>query len=427
MTRLRLATGDTFRSLRYRNFRVYFFSQAISFTGTWLQLIAQALLILELTDSGKALGLLTAFQFAPTLVLGAWAGVVIDRHDKRRIMTITSSVMLVAAIALGVLVLVDAVTVAWVYGLAFVLGLANTFDNPARRTLVNDLVPPEELQNAVSVNSALVTTARIVGPAIAGLLVTTVGIGWCFITNGLTFLAPLVGLYLMDPAVFRATARVQRAKGQLRAGLRYAWSVDELRIPLLLMAVVGTLAFNYQVVLPLFATRELGGTEGTYTVLMLMFSIGSLVGSLRLARLHRVDTRDLGVAAVLLGVSSIVLAVAPNLLVAGASLVVAGYAGIGVLSGGNAVLQLAASPEMRGRVLALFTVVFLGSTPIGGPIAGWVSETWGTPAGIALGAVASLAAGLAVLAFLRRPQGVAEVDAVATDQIIGAAGAIEAA
>jgi MFS family permease len=392
----------TFRSLRHRNYRIFFASQAVSFTGTWLQLVAQNLLVYDLTESGTALGLLVAVQFAPTLILGAWAGVVIDRYDKRRLMTITSSVMLVAALALGLLVLTDNVSVGAVYALAAVLGLANTFDNPARRTLVNDLVPTDDLTNAVSLNSILVTTARILGPALAGVLVSTVGIGWCFVVNGLSFIAPLVGIWRMDASAFPSTHRVAKEKGQLREGLRYAWSVDDVRLPLLLMAVIGTLAFNYQVILPVFAEEDLGGTDTTYTLLTVTFSVGSLVGSVALARRATVDARFLGLSAVGLGIATAALAVSPNLPIACATLLAMGYASIGVLSGGNAVLQLATTPSMRGRVLALYSVVFLGSTPIGGPIVGRVIDAFGTPAGIAIGAVASLAAGFALLAFVRR-------------------------
>jgi MFS family permease len=405
--RLELATRDTFRSLQHRNFRIFFLTQGISFIGTWLQLAAQTLLVYRLTDSGTALGLLTAIQFTPTLVLGAWAGVVIDRHDKRRIMRVTTATMGLAAAALAVLVFTDQVTVGAVYALAAVLGLANTFDNPARRTLVNDLVPPDELVNAISLNSTLITSARIIGPALAGALITTVGIGWCFALNALSFVPVLIGLRLMDPASFRSKP-VARAKGQLRAGLRYAMSIDDLRIPLLLMAVVGTLSFNFAVLLPLLAERDLGGSDVTYTVLTSFFGIGSLIGSLRMARRDTIDTAFLGWSALLLGLSTTVLAFAPNIPAAAAILVVAGYAGIGVLSGGNAVLQLATSADMRGRVLALYTVVFLGSTPIGGPIAGWVAQRYGTAAGILLGSVAAVAAGLAVLAFLRQRVGIVD-------------------
>lgn len=401
MTRLKVATRDTFRSLQHRNFRIFFVAQGISFVGTWIQLASQTLLVYRLTGSGTALGLLTAIQFLPTLVLGAWAGVVVDRYDKRRIITVASTVMGVAASVLAVLVITDRVTLGAVYVLAATFGLANTFDNPARRTLVNDLVPPDELVNAVALNSTLITTARIVGPAIAGALIVTVGMGWCFALNALSFVPVLVGLRRMDPSTFRSV-RVARAKGQLRAGLRYAMSVDDLRIPLALMAVVGTLSFNFVVLLPLLAERDLGGSDVSYTILTSFFGVGSLVGSLRMARRDVIDLRFLGESALLLGVASAALAFAPGIPAAAAILVVAGYAGIGILSGGNAVLQVATNPEMRGRVLALYTVVFLGSTPIGGPIAGWTAERFGTGAGILLGAAAAVAAGLAVLAFVRR-------------------------
>jgi MFS family permease len=424
MTRFKLATADTFRSLQHPNFRIFFVTQGVSFIGTWLQLAAQTLLVYRLTDSGTALGLLTAIQFAPTLLLGAWAGVVIDRHDKRRIMTITSAAMLAAAAVLGVVVLADAESVGLVYVLAAVLGLANTFDNPARRTLVNDLVPEDELVNAIALNSTLVTSARIIGPAIAGALIATVGIGWCFVLNAVSFVPVLLGLRRMDPATFRSKP-VARAKGQLRAGLRYAMSIDELRVPLLLMAVVGTLSFNFAVLLPLLAERDLHGSDVTYTVLTSFFGLGSLIGSLRMARRAVIDTRFLGVSALLLGASSGALVLAPNIAAASAILVVAGYAGIGVLSGGNAVLQLATSAEMRGRILALYTVVFLGSTPIGGPIAGWAAQRFGTGIGILIGAVAAVLAGLAVLAFLRRRSGA--VDGSSTRPEPAVVGVVEAA
>jgi MFS family permease len=412
MTRLKGATRDTFRSLQHRNFRIFFITQGISFVGTWLQLAAQILLVYRLSDSGTALGLLTAIQFAPTLLLGAWAGVIIDRHDKRRIMRITSTAMGLSAAVLAVLVFTDLVTVGVVYALAAVLGLANTFDNPARRTLVNDLVPESELVNAVGLNSTLITVARIVGPAVAGGLIVTVGIGWCFALNALSFVPVLFGLRAMDDASFRSRP-VARAKGQLRDGLRYAMSTDDLRIPLVLMAVVGTLSFNFAVLLPLFAERDLGGSDVTYTVLTSFFGVGSLIGSLRMARRDSIDTAFLGRAAAMLGLSCAVLAAAPNVPAAAAILVVAGYAGIGILSGGNVVLQLHVSPEMRGRVLALYTVVFLGSTPIGGPIAGWTAQRWGAGPAILVGAVAAVVAGGTVLGYLRRRPAVTPASAVA--------------
>lgn len=402
MTRVRMVSAETFRSLGIRNFRLFFVSQVISLTGTWLQLIAQTLLVLRLTDSGAALGLLTVFQFGPILVLGAWAGLVIDRVDKRRLLAVTQAVMAAAALVLGVLVLTDAITVPLVYALALVTGMGNTFDNPARRVLVNELVPLTEVANAVSLNSTVVNVARLIGPAMAGLLVTGVGIGWCFVLNGLSYAAPFIALRRMDPGELRTAPPVPRGRGQLREGFRYAWSIDELRLPLLLMAVVGTLAFNFQVLFPLFAQRDLAGGEASYTVLTSIFGIGSLAGSLWLARRGRFDNRALGRSSLVLGASTLALAAAPNLVLAAPVAVVVGFSSIAVLSGANTVLQLAVAPEMRGRVLALFTLVFLGSTPIGGPIAGWLAEAAGARAGLALGAVAAVAGGIGVLGWLRQ-------------------------
>lgn len=400
MTRLRAAGRDTFRSLEHRNFRLYFGAMAVSFTGTWLQLIAQVLLVLDLTDSGTALGLLTGIQFAPVLLLGAWAGVVIDRHDKRVIMQISSSVMLAVAMLLGVLVLTDQVNLTWVYVLAGVLGIANAFDNPTRRTLVNDLVPHDEIANAVGLNSMLVTTARLVGPALAGVLVSTIGIGWCFVLNAVSFLAPILAVRAMDVASLRGAPPVAAERGQLRAGLRYAWSVDEVRVPLLMIAFISALAFNFQVLFPLLAERELGGDGTTFTWLMTAASLGMLIGSLWLARRRAIDTWLLARSAVLLGVAIGFLALAPNVPTALVCAFLVGLSSIGILSGSNTVIQMAAEPIMRGRVLALYTVVFLGSTPIGGPLVGSVAEHFGTRTALAMGAASSLVAGLVVLRWL---------------------------
>ena len=397
----------TFRSLRHRNYRLFFTSQAVSFTGTWLQLIAQTLLVYDLTGSGTALGVLIGVQFAPTLLFGAWAGVVVDRHDKRRIMQFTSSAMLVAALALGVLVLSGHVTVGLVYVLAAVLGLANSLDNPARRSLVNDLVPKEELTNAVALNSTLATSARLVGPALAGVLVATVGIGWCFVLNGLSFLAPIIAVRMMDAGALRTTAPLAPEKGQLRAGLRYAWSVDDVRVPLLMVAVVSMLAFNSQVTFPLLAERELGGGDSAFAWLMTSASVGMILGSLWMARRRTVDTALLGRSAIVFGGGTALLAVAPNLPFALAAAFCYGLAAVGINSGANTVIQLAAEPTMRGRVLALYTVVFLGATPIGGPVIGAIAEHVGTRVAIGVGAVASVLTGVSALAFVRRRRGLA--------------------
>ncbi|MCA1656557.1 MAG: MFS transporter [Actinobacteria bacterium] len=422
MTRLRAATRQTFRSLQIRNFRLFFVGQAVSQTGTWLQLVAQTLLVLELTQSGVALGVVTAAQFLPILVLGAWGGVVTDRVDKRRLLTVTQSAMMALALVMGGLVLSGHATVNWVYLLALLTGVGTAFDNPARRVLVNELVPERAVTNAVSLNSTLMTGSRMVGPAMAGVLVATVGIGWCFVVNGLSFVAVLVALRRIDPAAMRVGARSAKGeKGQLRAGLRYVWATDELRVPLLMLGAVTVLAFNFQVLTPLFAVRTLHGGTGAYTALASTTSAGAVLGSLWLARREALTMRLLATACVAFGAASVAFALSPTLLLAALSGVLVGTTSIVVLSGTNAVLQLRASPEMRGRVLALFTVVFLGSTPIGGPIAGWMAEAFGVRVALGVGAVTALLSGAVVLA--RRRPAAEPVPAVGTAPSEGLAAA----
>ena len=306
--------------------------------------------------------------------------------------------MMVLALVLGTLVLAGHATVNWVYLMALLTGVASAFDNPARRVLVNELVPERDVANAVSLNSTLMTGSRTVGPAVAGVLVATVGIGWCFVFNGLSFVAVLLALRRMDPSAMRAGARSAKGeKRQLRAGLRYVWATGELRVPLLMLAAVTLLAFNFQVLTPLFAVRTFGGGTAAYTVLASMTSAGAVIGSLWLARREALTTRFLAVACVAFGASSVLFALSPSLVLAAVSGVLVGTTSIVLLSGTNAVLQLRASPEMRGRVLALFTVVFLGSTPIGGPIAGWMAEAFGVRVALCVGAATAILSGVVVL------------------------------
>jgi MFS family permease len=402
VTRLKIATRETFRSFRVRNFRVFFVGQAISQIGTWLQFIAQALLVLQLTDSGIALGLVTAFQFLPVLVFGAWAGVISDRVDKRRLMLVTQTLMMLFALVLGVFVLSGHITVIGVYVLAALTGTANAFDNPSRRVMITELVGDAEMANAVSLNSALITGARVVGPALAAWLIHGVGIGWCFIANAASFVAMLVALLMIDPATLHATERVTKQKGQIVEGFRYVWAHEELRLAVLMMGVVATLSFNWQVLLPLLAEHDFHGNENTYAFITTVFSIGSLAGSLLIARRTTMDNRFLARASIGLGVASLLMALAPNPLTAALIGSLAGAAGIAFLSATMTALQLHSIPVMRGRVMALYSILFLGSTPIGGPLAGWIAQVFGTRWSIGLGAVAALTSGFAGLAVLKR-------------------------
>ncbi len=383
---LRGAADGTFRSLRRRNFRLFFGGQLVSQAGTWMQTVSAAWVVLQLTDSGVALGLITAAQFLPVLLLGAWGGVVADRVDRRRLMLGTQVAFTVIAATFAVATVLDQLTIELLFVLAALLGVLTAIDNPSRRTLVADLVEPEDVPNAVALHSAMMTGSRVIGPAMAGLLITTVGVAWCFIINTVSYLAVIGALLAMDRTTIRPAPQVARAKGQLREGLRYVWSTPELRNAIVLLAVVGTLAFEYQVTLPLFAERTLGAGAGGFTALYSAMSLGSVVGALIMARRTSIDLAFLLKAAWALVVTTTLLAAAPNLPLALLAVIPVGASTIFMVSGANALIQVEADDRMRGRALALTTVVFLGSTPIGGPMAGWVSEHFGARMGLMLGA-----------------------------------------
>lgn len=395
------AADDTFRSLHVRNFRLFFFGQLVSQAGTWIQSVAIIWVVLELTDDGFALGLATAAQFLPVLLLGAWSGVVADRVDRHRFLLITQSAFAVVALAFTVLMFSGAVNLVGIYALSALFGVVTALDNPTRRTLVAEMVSERDVPNAVGLNSALMTGSRVVGPALGGILLTTVGPEWCFLVNTVTYVAVLGALLRIDPTKLRSAPRVARGRGQLREGFRYVWSSPELKLPLILLTVIGTLSFEFQVTLPLLADRTFDGDAGTFTLLYSAMSAGSVVGALMIARRTDANTRFLAHSALGMAVSMGLLTVAPNQWFGLLAVVPVGLTSIFLISGANAVINLHAAPSMRGRALALTAVVFLGSTPIGGPIAGAVSEYLGPRAGIAMGAIAAGLAGLWTLRQLR--------------------------
>jgi MFS family permease len=384
-----------FRSLRHRNARLYFLGLVVSNVGTWLQATAMAWLVLRLSDSGTALGLVVAAQFVPMLLLGPVGGVLADRFDKRRLVFWTQALAAVQAVALGVADLTGVVTLPMVFALALVLGVINAIDNPSRRSFISELVEPSELANAMSLNTAVMTGSRIFGPALAGLLIAWVGTGWCFVANGVSFAAVLTALVVMDRSQIHSSARVARAGGQVREGLRYAWADPVLKVTLLTLLVVSTFAFNYQVVLPLLVEREYGGGSAQFGALLAASSVGSLLGSLLTARLPRATLRFMLLALAALAGFNLLLAVSPTLWMAFVVSIPMGAGGAAFIAASSGLLLQRTAPELRGRILALQATAFLGSTPIGSPIVGWVSETFGARAGIALGgivAVGSLAA-----------------------------------
>ena len=296
--------------------------------------------------------------------------------------------------------------IAAIYAVATLGGIATAFDNPTRRSFVVEMVPEDDMNNAVGLNSALMTGSRVIGPALGGFLIVTVGFGWAFLLDGLTYIAVIVGLRRIDPTKLRPAPVTPRGRGQVRAGLRYARSVPELWVPLIMMAVIGTLAFNFQTVLPLLATRDLGGTDLTFALLMSVVSVGSLFGALASARRRGIGLRLVSISALGFGGSMALLAIAPNQPTAFAAGVLLGVTSISFMTASTAIVQIRSDPMMRGRVLALQAIVFLGSTPIGGPIVGWVSESFGARYGLAIGAVATLGAGVYGLTVLRRDRAV---------------------
>jgi MFS family permease len=396
------ALGRSFSSLSVPNYRRYFAGQVVSLSGNWMQTVAEVWLILRLTGSGTMVGLAAALQFLPVLVAGAWGGLLADRIPKRRLLTITQALMAIPALTLWGLTATGVVVPWMVLALVFTRGCVNAFDNPARQSFVVEMVGPERVVNAVSLNSVLVHTARIVGPATAGAVIAILGVAPCFLLNALTFVAMLVALRRMDPAQLIAAPVASREPGQLRSAMRYVLATPTLRIPLAMMALVGTLSFNFQVLLPLLARFTWHGNASAYAALTAAMGLGSVGGALASGARGRVTPRILTVAAGGFGALMLLAAVAPTFPLQLLALVPLGAMSVTFAAGVNSALQLAVEPALRGRVMALYSVVFLGSTPIGGPIAGWLSEAAGPRAGLVMGGVAALVAGLvAQRAFVR--------------------------
>jgi MFS family permease len=384
------AARRTFQSLRVRNYRLYFTAQLISNSGTWMDRVAQAWLVLHLTGSGFDLGLVTGLQFLPMLLFGPWGGLVADRVNKRKLLFFTQAGGGLIALALGILVETHSIRLWQVFLLAFLLGVTNLFDNPARQTFVFEMVGKEDLPNAVSLNSVVMNASRVVGPAIGGVVITLVGLGVCFLANAASFLAVLVALAMMRTSELHSIAPVVRAKGQLRDGFRYVWRTPALRNTLIAMAVIGIFAYNFQVTLALLATVTFHGGAGSYAVLTSCMGVGAIAGGLTVAHRGRPTPQLLQGVALTFGALLAVVAVAPSLAFAAVVIVFMGAASIAFIATANAELQLEAAPAMRGRVMALYSMAFLGSTPIGGPLIGAISEWTNPRVSIAVGAIATL-------------------------------------
>lgn len=392
-----------FSALRVRNYRLFALGQAVSNSGTWMQRVAQDWLVLTLTGSATSVGVTIALQFLPTLVLGLYSGVIADRYARRTIMLVTQSCMGLTSFALAMLTLTGNVVVWHVYVFALVLGLATVADTPARQAFASELVGPEDLRNAVALNAANFSAARIVGPALAALLITAVGTGWAFLLNALSFLGPIIALALMRTNELHRSETQPRRPGQLREGLQHVRNNPNLLWPIVLVGVLGTFCFNFPVWLaPFTETVFRQGADG-YGLLNVLIAVGTLAGALLAAKLTSSRTTLLVYVAALHGALLMATAFAPSFLVLAVIMPAIGLMTQVFNTTANSHIQLTADPAMRGRVMSLYVLVFIGGLPIGGPVTGWITDRIGARGGVFVGgAIAMLAAGAVRLALAQR-------------------------
>jgi MFS family permease len=388
--RFKKVIDQTFSSLRTRNFRLFFYGQLVSNTGNWLTNIAITLLVLHITNSGFAVGVLVACQYGPILLLSVWAGTIADRSNKRRLLMTTQFFEMLQSFALGAIAFLPHKNLGLIYAVAIFGGLFLSFDMPVRRSFVTEMVSKEDRANAVVLNSAMVNTSRIFGPALAGALVVTVGYGWCFTIDAISYLFVLYSLARMDVKKLNRTPIVERAKGQVREGLKYIASVPELWINFVTLAFVGTLSYNFSVIFPLFVTKALHGGDGNYTIIYVTFSIGALVASLLAAYRRTVGMRQVIFGLGCLGITMLVLSASPNIFFAIVVVFFVGLSSITYMTATTSIVQVRGKASMHGRILAIQAVLLIGTTPIGGPILGAVSDTFGPRIPLIIGGVTAL-------------------------------------
>lgn len=367
------AVSTTFRSLRYHNARLFFAGLAISNVGTWLQMTAMSLLVYRLTGEATTVGITFALQMLPTLLLGAWAGVIADGRDRRTMAILTQSGLAIQALVLGGLDLAGWVNLPMVYVLSLVLGVVNAFDNPARRGLVTELVPTVDIANATSLNTAVMTGSRIFGPALAGILVNTIGTAWCFLLNGVTFFAIIFSLTAIRRDEMFSTPRRPKGGKPIREALQFVTGHRNMLVIYSLLVVISAVAFNQATVFPKLADDRWGSADA-YGFLLAAMSVGSFAGSLLTARRHVVSMRWFFGAIVVMALTGFVLAWAPSLALAYVWCVPFGLGGAAFVAAANAITQQECPADMRSRLLALQAVAFLGSTPIGGPLTGLIAD-----------------------------------------------------
>ncbi|WP_249019948.1 MFS transporter [Conexibacter sp. S30A1] len=387
MSPLRRISTRTFSALEVPNYRLYVYGQGISLTGTWMQMAAQSWLVIQLTHSATMLGIIVALQTLPVLLLAPYGGLIADRVDKRKATIVAQALMGLQALTLGILTITGNVHV-WEIGvLAVVLGINNAFEGPARQSFMLELVGGEHLRNAVSLNSTMVNMARLVGPAIGGLMIAAVGTGWCFIFNAVSFIAVISSLMRMDKSQLDPVPPTPRTKGQVREGIRYVRGVPRLVIPLMMMGIVGCFTYEFQVSLPYLAQHGLHAGPAAYGFMTAAMGAGAAVWGLVVATKGKTGIRTLVLSCIAFGTMMTFATLAPTLAFELVALALVGAASISFMSQANATIQLSAAPEMRGRVMALWFIALQGSTPIGGPIVGLVMSQYGARAGLALGAL----------------------------------------
>jgi MFS family permease len=392
-----------FRSLRVRNYRLYAAGQLVSLTGTWMQRVAQDWLVLELTNSGTALGIVTALQFLPSLLFGLWGGVLADRYDKRKLLLATQTGLALVALILGVLDVTGIVQYWQVLVLALLLGLVSAVDSPVRQSFAVEMVGPDDLTNAVGLNSTIFNSARILGPAVAGVMIAAVGTGWAFVANAVSSIAVLTGLALMRPSELRPSPAIDRVRGQLRAGLRYVWYRQDLLLTMILVFVVGTFGLNFQITTALLAKQVFHRTATGYGLLSTALAVGACVGAvLATRRRARPSLLFLLLAALSFGLLEIIAGSMPGFGGTALLLVLVGLAMLSFTTAANSSVQLGVEATMRGRVMALYLMCFLGGTPLGAPIVGWVANTVGPRWGMIGGGVVCMAVAVGMALYLVR-------------------------
>jgi MFS family permease len=387
-----LSKKSTFSSLKYRNFRLYFWTQLVSNSGNWLTNVALTLLVLKVAGTGVSIGWLVACQYGPLFFLTAWGGAIADRSDKRKMLLLTQTLEMLQSTALAVLAFMHHPPLSAFYVLALCGGVLLSLDNPLRRSFVSEMVGPEELSNAVVMYSAIVNISRVVGPTFAGLLVGTAGFGWCFTIDAISYGAVIFGLFLMRPSeLFRGELK-SASKGAVREGIRYIFANKNLLLSFAMLTLIGTLAYNFTVTFPLFTSKTLHKSSQTFTLIYSVYGFGSVVSALLLAKRAFVELKHAIWGAFGLGISLICFALSPNIYIALVLAIAVGLSSVLFMTASTAFVQMKAAPEVRGRVLSLQMVITAGSMPIGGPLVGWIADTYGGRAPLILGGVAAIVA-----------------------------------